>query len=165
MSVFGCEQCNPPSSSFPDSAMRRFPALSLFSGHRGHPGLSAVPSVGEECTLAPGTVRMETAVQAAHWYVILSPFSLFPSLFLSCSMSSQDSAFSNAIWSSPKGEALSPLTHSVETQLQIHCRFRAHIPAHFNSGLKSSNVRWWANQIQNSVIKGTECSYWKKSIN
>lgn len=52
--------------------MRRFPALSLFSGHRGHLGLSAVLSVGEECTLAPGTVRMETAVQAVHWYMILS---------------------------------------------------------------------------------------------
>lgn len=63
---------NPCSSSFSDSATRRFPALSLFSGHHGHPGLSAVLSVGEECTLAPGTVRMETAVQAAHWYVILA---------------------------------------------------------------------------------------------
>lgn len=60
--------------------MRRFPALSLFSGHRGHPGLSAVLSVGEECTLAPGTVRMETAVQAAHWYIALS---LLHTLFLS----------------------------------------------------------------------------------
>lgn len=52
--------------------MRRFLALNLFSGHRGHPGLSAALSVGEEYTLAPGTVRMETTVQAVHWYIIFS---------------------------------------------------------------------------------------------
>lgn len=65
--------------------MRRFPALSLFSGHHGHLGLSAALSVEEECTLAPGTVRTETAVQAVHWYMIFSllqTLSLFPSVSL-----------------------------------------------------------------------------------
>lgn len=59
-----------------DSAMRRCHALSLSSGHHGLPGPSAVQIVVEVCTLAPGTVRMEIAVQGVRWstkHVIWSP--------------------------------------------------------------------------------------------
>lgn len=55
----------------PDSAMRRCRALSPSSGHHGRPGPSAAQSVEEGCTLAPGTVRMEIAVQDVRWYVHL----------------------------------------------------------------------------------------------
>lgn len=68
----------------PDSAMRRCRALSPSSGHHGLPGPSAAQSVGEECIRAPGTVRMEIAVQGVRWYVHLKYTHTCCSLEASC---------------------------------------------------------------------------------
>lgn len=64
--------------------MRRCLALSPSSGHHGCHGPSAVRSVEEGFTLAPGTVRMEIAVRVVHWYVYLKYTHSYTDMRASC---------------------------------------------------------------------------------